>query len=126
MTDDELNKIVDRVIDKIVDKKFNNSFINEKIDKKLSEDTRLTLIGILDDCHSDIVYEVSEIINVDIRNLIPYLIRSDDQIRYEIAKIAREEVMKSSLMSDIYSLEAKVNNLDAVVNNLISKDKLNY
>lgn len=126
MTDDDIKKIVDKVVDRLTDKNFNDSFINERIDKKLSEDTRLTLIGILDDCHSDIVYEVSEIINVDIRNLIPYLIRSDDQIRYEIAKIVREEIMKSSLMGDIYSLEAKINNLNAVVNNLISKDKLNY
>lgn len=126
MTDDDIKKIVDKVVDRLTDKNFNDSFINERIDKKLSEDTRLTLIGILDDCHSDIVYEVSDIINVDIRNLIPYLIRSDDQIRYEIAKIVREEVMKSSLMSGIYSLEAEVNNLNAMMNNLISKDKLNY
>lgn len=57
MTDDELNIIVDKVVDRIVDKKFNDSFINKKIDKKLSEDTRLTLIGLLEDSYSDIVRE---------------------------------------------------------------------
>ena len=126
MTDDELNIIVDKVVDRIVDKKFNDSFINEKIDKKLSEDTRLTLIGILDDCHSDIVYEVSKVINVNIRNLIPYLIRSDNQIRYEIARLVRDEVMDSDLKSDVYSLEAEINKLNTMMNELMSKNKFNY
>lgn len=119
MTDDELNKIVDRVVDKIVDKKFNNSFINEKIDKKLSEDTRLTLIGLLEDSYEDIVREATNLVLSNIDQVLLTRINKDQSFRYEISRIISMELLRIQggildIMNDrVHRLESRINYLES-------------
>lgn len=119
MTDDELNRIVDKVVDRIVDKKFNDSFINEKIDKKLSEDTRLTLIGLLEDSYSDIVREVSTLVSLDIDQELLYEINNNSSFRHMLSRIISIEICNihdgilSRINDEIQRLESRIRYLES-------------
>lgn len=119
MTDDELNRIVDKVVDRIVDKKFNDSFINEKVDKKLSEDTRLTLIGLLEDSYSDIVREASTLASLDIDQELLYEINNNSSFRHMLSRIISIEICNihdgilSRINDDIQRLESRIRYLES-------------
>lgn len=119
MTDDELNRIVDKVVDRIVDKKFNDSFINEKVDKKLSEDTRLTLIGLLEDSYSDIVREVSTLVSLDIDQELLYEINNNSSFRHMLSRIISIEICNihdgilSRINDEIQRLESRIRYLES-------------
>lgn len=119
MTDDELNRIVDKVVDRIVDKKFNDSFINEKIDKKLSEDTRLTLIGLLEDSYSDIVREASTLASLDIDQELLYEINNNSSFRHMLSRIISIEICNihdgilSRINGEIQRLESRIRYLES-------------
>lgn len=122
MTDDELNRIVDKVVDRIVDKKFNDSFINEKVDKKLSEDTRLTLIGLLEDSYSDIVREVSTLVSLDIDQELLYEINNNSSFRHMLSRIISIEIcnIHDGILSRI---NGEIQRLESRIRYLESKDK---
>lgn len=122
MTDDELNRIVDKVVDRIVDKKFNNSFINEKIDKKLSEDTRLTLIGLLEDSYSDIVREASTLASLDIDQELLDEINNNSSFRHMLSRIISIEIcnIHDGILSRI---NGEIQRLESRIRYLESKDK---
>lgn len=119
MTDDELNRIVDKVVDRIVDKKFNDSFINEKVDKKLSEDTRLTLIGLLEDSYSDIVREASTLASLDIDQELLYEINNNSSFRHMLSRIISIEICNihdgilSRINDEIQRLESRIRYLES-------------
>lgn len=119
MTDDELNRIVDKVVDRIVDKKFNSSFIDERINKKLSEDTRLTLIGLLEDSYSDIVREVSTLASLDIDQELLYEINNNSSFRHMLSRIISIEICNihdgilSRINGEIQRLESRIRYLES-------------
>lgn len=119
MTDDELNRIVDKVVDRIVDKKFNDSFINERINKKLSEDTRLTLIGLLEDSYSDIVREASTLVSLDIDQELLYEINNNSSFRHMLSRIISIEICNihdgilSRINGEIQRLESRIRYLES-------------
>lgn len=119
MTDDELNRIVDKVVDRIVDKKFNDSFINEKVDKKLSEDTRLTLIGLLEDSYSDIVREASTLASLDIDQELLYEINNNSSFRHMLSRIISIEICNihdgilGRINDEIQRLESRIRYLES-------------
>ena len=121
MTDDELNRIVDKVVDRIVDKNFNSSFIDERINKKLSEDTRLTLIGLLEDSYEDIVREATNLVlsNINIDQVLLDRISKNRSFRYEISRIISMELPYIQggildIMNDrVHRLESRINYLES-------------
>lgn len=119
MTDDELNRIVDKVVDRIVDKKFNSSFIDERINKKLSEDTRLTLIGLLEDSYSDIVREASTLASLDIDQELLYEINNNSSFRHMLSRIISIEICNihdgilSRINGEIQRLESRIRYLES-------------
>lgn len=119
MTDDELNRIVDKVVDRIVDKNFNSSFIDERINKKLSEDTRLTLIGLLEDSYSDIVREASTLASLDIDQELLYEINNNSSFRHMLSRIISIEICNihdgilSRINGEIQRLESRIRYLES-------------
>lgn len=121
MTDDELNRIVDKVVDRIVDKNFNSSFIDERINKKLSEDTRLTLIGLLEDSYSDIVREASTLasLDIDIGQELLYEINNNSSFRHMLSRIISIEICNihdgilSRINGEIQRLESRIRYLES-------------